>query len=100
MTAKHKKTKRRTPRSRGLSIARLYGSIEDDLFGLAEEQTKVEPRWNRPRKQRISLRVDSEVVEWLKSKGPGYQTRVNLILRRVMMEGKKREGSHGSQKRA
>ena len=38
------------------------------------------------------LRVDTEVVDWFKSKGPGYQTRINRILRRVMMEGKKRTG--------
>lgn len=34
--------------------------------------------------------MDTEVVDWFKSKGPGYQTRINRILRRVMMEGKKR----------
>ena len=36
--------------------------------------------------------MDTEVFDWFKSKGPGYQTRINRILRRVMMEGKKREG--------
>jgi uncharacterized protein (DUF4415 family) len=98
MTAKTKKTKRRTLQSR--RVARLHGSIEDDLFSLADGETEAEPRWNRPRKQRISLRVDCEVVDWFKSKGPGYQTRINRILRRVMMEGKKRELPHSSQNRA
>jgi hypothetical protein len=28
----------------------------------------------------------------VQSKGPGYETRINRILRRVMMDGKKREG--------
>jgi uncharacterized protein (DUF4415 family) len=37
--------------------------------------------------------VDCEVVDWLKSKGPGYQTRINRILRRVMAEGKKIGGA-------
>ena len=98
MTAKAKKAKRRLSQSR--RIARLHGSIEDDLFWLAGDETKGEARWNRPRKQRISLRVDSEVVDWFKSKGPGYQTRINRVLRRVMTEGKKRELSHSSQNRA
>jgi uncharacterized protein (DUF4415 family) len=98
MTAKTKKTKRRLPQSR--RIARLHGSIEDDLFWLAGGETHAEPRWHRPRKQRISLRVDTEVVDWFKSKGPGYQTRINRILRRVMTEGKKRELPHSSQNRA
>ena len=75
-------------------IARLRASasVEDELLRLAEEDVGPESRWNRPRKQRISLRVDCEVVDWFKSKGPGYQTRINRILRRVMVEGKKRMG--------
>jgi len=89
MTRKSKKRKRKSGASRG-TIDRLFASVEDDLFSLAEEETGPESRWSRPRKQRISLRVDREVVDWFKSKGPGYQTRINRILRRVMQEGKNR----------
>ncbi|MBK6980690.1 MAG: BrnA antitoxin family protein [Betaproteobacteria bacterium] len=32
-------------------------------------------------KASISLRVDSDVLEWFKSKGPGYQTRINAVLK-------------------
>jgi uncharacterized protein (DUF4415 family) len=98
MTAKPKKAKQRKKaerpkaRSRRKDVIELRASVEDDLFSLAEEAGSAEARWSRPRKQRISLRVDTEVVDWLKSKGPGYQTRINRILRRVMMEGKKRTG--------
>ena len=92
MTARSKKTKRRKVRSRAGKVIELQASVEDDLLLLAEEEGDLESRWNRPRKRRISLRVDTEVVDWFKSKGPGYQTRINRILRRVMMEGKKRMG--------
>jgi uncharacterized protein (DUF4415 family) len=34
-----------------------------------------------PVKQSISLRVDADVLEWYKSQGPGYQTRINAVLR-------------------
>jgi len=34
-----------------------------------------------PPKASISLRIDADVLEWLKSQGPGYQTRINAILR-------------------
>jgi len=34
-----------------------------------------------PPKAAISLRVDADVLEWLKAQGPGYQTRINAILR-------------------
>ena len=90
MTGKSKKTKRRRTRPR--RVIELRASVEDDLLSLVEKETSTESRWNRPRKRRISLRVDTEVVDWFKSKGPGYQTRINRILRRVMMEGKKRTG--------
>jgi uncharacterized protein (DUF4415 family) len=38
----------------------------------------------RPRKEPVSLRLDMDVMHWLKSKGPGYQTEINAILRRQM----------------
>lgn len=81
MTVKTKKAKRR--RARPGRVGQLRASVEDELLLLADEKTGAEARWNRPRKRRISLRVDTEVVDWFKSKGPGYQTRINRILRRV-----------------
>jgi len=71
-------------------VIELQASVEDDLLSLVNDETGAESRWNRPRKRRISLRVDIEVVDWFKSRGPGYQTRINRILRRVMTEDKKR----------
>src|SRR5580704_15173260 len=92
MTAKKRKTKRRKLPSLPGKLGRVWASIQEELLSLAEEETGAEARWNRPRKRRISLRVDAEVVDWFKSKGPGYQTRINRILRKVMVEGKKRRG--------
>jgi len=34
-----------------------------------------------PSKSSISLRVDQDVLEWFKAQGPGYQTRINIVLR-------------------
>jgi uncharacterized protein (DUF4415 family) len=34
-----------------------------------------------PPKSSISLRVDADVLEWFKAQGPGYQTRINAVLR-------------------
>jgi uncharacterized protein (DUF4415 family) len=34
-----------------------------------------------PAKTLISLRVDEDVLEWFKAQGPGYQTRINSVLR-------------------
>ena len=35
-------------------------------------------------KQAISIRVDRDVLEWFRSVGPGYQTRMNAVLRNYM----------------
>jgi uncharacterized protein (DUF4415 family) len=32
-------------------------------------------------KQLVSLRIDSDILDWLKRQGKGYQTRINAILR-------------------
>ena len=34
-----------------------------------------------PTKSSVSLRVDQDVLEWFKAQGPGYQTRINSVLR-------------------
>ena len=34
-----------------------------------------------PSKSLVSLRVDEDVLQWFKSKGAGYQTRINAVLR-------------------
>ena len=39
----------------------------------------------RPVKQSTTIRIDSDVLAWLKSPGKGYQTRLNSILREAML---------------
>jgi uncharacterized protein (DUF4415 family) len=34
-----------------------------------------------PPKALVSLRIDADVLEWFKSQGSGYQTRINAVLR-------------------
>ena len=38
----------------------------------------------KPRKEAISLRLDMDVLDWLRRKGPGYQSIINRILRERM----------------
>lgn len=42
-------------------------------------------KYYRPLKTQISLRIDNEVLDWLKSKGSGHLSRINEILRDRMM---------------
>ena len=44
-----------------------------------------------PRKESVTIRLDSDVLAWLKSQGRGYQSRINRLLRRYM-EVQKRAG--------
>ncbi|KAF0662898.1 hypothetical protein L244_28840, partial [Salmonella enterica subsp. enterica serovar Worthington str. BCH-3194] len=37
------------------------------------------------RKTQASVRIDADVMEWLKRPGKGYQTRLNAILREAML---------------
>jgi uncharacterized protein (DUF4415 family) len=46
----------------------------------------VRGKWYRPVKQAVSIRLDSDVLAWLKAKGNGYQTKVNGLLRERMMK--------------
>lgn len=39
----------------------------------------------KPVKTHASVRIDSDVLVWLKSQGKGYQTRMNEILREAMI---------------
>jgi uncharacterized protein (DUF4415 family) len=40
----------------------------------------------KPVKQAVSMRLDADIVAWLKQSGPGYQTRANQILREKMVK--------------
>lgn len=42
-------------------------------------------------KKLVSLRIDNDVLDWFKQPGPGYQTRINAVLKAFMEQaGKKR----------
>jgi uncharacterized protein (DUF4415 family) len=46
----------------------------------------VRGRFYRPLKEAVSLRLDADVLAWLKKDGQGYQTRMNRILREQMLK--------------
>jgi uncharacterized protein (DUF4415 family) len=46
----------------------------------------IRGRFYRPLKQAVSMRLDADVVAWLKKRGKGYQTRANNILRQRMLD--------------
>src|SRR5690348_13881876 len=48
----------------------------------------VRGKFYRPVKKAVSLRLDSDVIAWLKKDGKGYQTRANRVLREKMLKDK------------
>jgi uncharacterized protein (DUF4415 family) len=62
-----------------------------DIPETTDEQWKhaVRGRFYRPVKKQITARVDADVLAWLKAQGKGYQSRINAILRREMLEALK-----------
>jgi uncharacterized protein (DUF4415 family) len=39
----------------------------------------------RPVKQQVTIRLDADVIAWLRMQGKGYQTRLNQLLRAAML---------------
>jgi hypothetical protein len=50
-------------------------------------------KFYRPPKRPVTLRLDEDVIEWLKGYGKGYQTRANFLLRHAMVSTDDRNAS-------
>ncbi|MDR0722275.1 MAG: BrnA antitoxin family protein [Treponema sp.] len=46
----------------------------------------ADERLYKPVKKTVQMRLDEDVLEWLKQAGPGYQTKANIILRQAMLQ--------------
>jgi uncharacterized protein (DUF4415 family) len=64
---------------------RLAAVRDEDIdYSDIPELTEEELNSLRPVKQKLTIRLDADVLDWLKSKGGAYQTRINRMLRTVM----------------
>lgn len=52
--------------------------ITPEQFAKAIHRKGLKPITN---KKQITLRIDEDVIDWFKSLGNGYQTRINAVLR-------------------
>jgi len=50
----------------------------------------VRGKFYRPVKRAVSIRLDADVIAWLRKSGKGYQTRANSILRQSMLDDLRR----------
>lgn len=73
-------------------LARIDAIRDEDID--CSDIPELTPEWfkgavlggvYKPVKAPLSVKLDKDVIEWLKSSGPGYQTRMNEILRKAML---------------
>ena len=81
--------KRRVTKKPAKELAALARMPNDkiDLTDIPEVQdwSRAEiGKFYRPIKQPVTIRVDADILAWLKSRGSGYQTRINKLLREAM----------------
>lgn len=51
---------------------------------IEEAAVAVKPQTINGVKQIVTIRLDVDMLDWFKSAGPGYQTRINQVLREYM----------------
>ncbi len=49
-------------------------------------------KFYRPAKKPVTMRLDSDVLQWLRADGRGYQTKANWLLRSAMLHFAKEKG--------
>jgi uncharacterized protein (DUF4415 family) len=66
--------------------ARPYREIDlSDIPEIREiPSDAVIGKFYRPKKETVTIRIDADVLAWLKASGSGYQTRINGFLRQLM----------------
>ena len=102
-TGKRSRAREPVPRGRA-DLGSLRAVGEREIRETSPEELADLPSdfWNEAElvlpvaKQPISLRVDKDVLEWFRSLGPGYQTRMNAVLRSYM----NRAASHARRSRS
>ena len=67
-------------------LARLDAMTDDDIDysdtpAFDEEFLRTVSMKFSPGKRPITVRVDTDVLEWMKAQGKGYQSRINAVLR-------------------
>jgi uncharacterized protein (DUF4415 family) len=61
-----------------------------DIPEITDWSKAVVGKFYRPIKKSLTIRVDADVLAWLKSQGKGYQTRINSLLRDAMQHSARR----------
>ncbi len=66
---------------------------DPDALEVTDWSGAVRGRFYKPVKTLKSLRVDADVLAYFQAQGPGYQTRINRVLRASMLRGLRRQST-------
>ena len=61
-----------------------------DIPPVLDWSKAVVGKFYRPIKKPLTIRLDADVLAWLKAQGKGYQTRINALLRSSMEKARLR----------
>jgi uncharacterized protein (DUF4415 family) len=67
-----------------------------DIPSMLDWSKAVVGKFYRPIKKTLTIRLDADVLAWLKGQGEGYQTRINGLLRSEMERALSKR--HGNRK--
>jgi uncharacterized protein (DUF4415 family) len=86
-------------RVRNLTDEEIEASIDVEEEGEFDWDTaRVSTSRPQPKKQ-VTLRLDPEIIDFFRGQGPGYQTRMNQVLRSyVEAQGEKADQDRGDRK--
>jgi uncharacterized protein (DUF4415 family) len=70
-----------------------------DIPELRGPRNFIVGKFYRPKKQSLTIRIDADVLTWVKSQGKGYQTRINGYLREAMNNARKQPTAAGARKK-
>jgi uncharacterized protein (DUF4415 family) len=98
-----KKSDKKNTSSRALTAAQrrklaALASMPDDEIDYSDIPPLTEKFWEnavrnpfyRPVKQQLTVRLDADVIAWLRQQGTGYQTRLNALLPSAMLKDLKK----------
>jgi len=80
-------------KNKELRTLRSMTDEEIDLSDIpvrADWRKAVVGKFYRPIKKSLTIRIDADVLAWLKRPGRGYQTRINGLLRQAMESSPRR----------
>ena len=98
-----RKSAQKTTSSQALTAAQrrevaTLAALPDEKIDYSDIPPLTEKFWEnavrnpfyRPVKQQLTVRLDADVIAWLRQRGEGYQTRLNALLRRAMLKDLKK----------